>query len=110
MLHICVKLEHLYIRNVNVRWTDRWTDRHDHRLTDHVGLAQARPNYPTCMHKGLVCPSVVVAVSTKITRSQDLGVIASEKSVIKMSDMSKNRVICTSKRLIRTTSATDRFF
>ena len=29
------------------RWTDgqmdRRTDRHDHRLTDHVGLAQARP-------------------------------------------------------------------
>ena len=58
MLHTCVKLEHAYIRNVNVRWTDhgfynpwtdgqtdRWTDRHDHRLTDHVGLAQARPNY-----------------------------------------------------------------
>ena len=52
MLHICVKLEHAYIRNVNVRWThthththtDRQTDRHDHRLTDHVGLAQARPN------------------------------------------------------------------
>ena len=48
MLHTCVKLEHAYIRNVNVRWTDgqmdRWTDRHDHRLTDHVGLAQARPN------------------------------------------------------------------
>ena len=45
MLHICVKLEHAYIRNVNVRWTHRHTDRHDHRLTDHVGLAQARPNY-----------------------------------------------------------------
>ena len=40
MLHICVKLEQTYIRNVNVRWTDR----HDHRLTDHVGLAQARPS------------------------------------------------------------------
>ena len=24
---------------------DTHTDRHDHRLTDHVGLAQARPNY-----------------------------------------------------------------
>ena len=23
---------------------DRRTDRHDHRSTDHVGLAQARPN------------------------------------------------------------------
>ena len=49
MLHICVKLEHAYIRNVNVHWTDRQTDRrtdrHDHRLTDHVGLTQARPNY-----------------------------------------------------------------
>ena len=47
MLHICVKLEHAYIRNVNVRWTHRQMDRdrHDHRLTDHVGLAQARPNY-----------------------------------------------------------------
>ena len=46
MLHICVKLEHAYIRNVNVRWTHTYThtDRHDHRLTDHVGLAQARPN------------------------------------------------------------------
>ena len=44
MLHICVKLEHAYIRNVNVRWTHTHTDRHDHRLTDHVGLAQARPN------------------------------------------------------------------
>ena len=44
MLHICVKLEHAYIRNVNVRWTDR----HDHRLTDHVGLAQARPNEYGC--------------------------------------------------------------
>ena len=44
MLHICVKLEHAYIRNVNDTPTDRQTDRHDHRLTDHVGLAQARPN------------------------------------------------------------------
>ena len=41
MLHICVKLEHAYIRNVNVRWTHR-LDRHNHRLTDHVGLTQAR--------------------------------------------------------------------
>ena len=24
---------------------DGQTDRHNHRLTDHVGLAQARPNY-----------------------------------------------------------------
>ena len=28
MLHICVKLEHAYIRNVNVRWT------HTHTQTD----------------------------------------------------------------------------
>ena len=33
MLHIYVKLEHAYTRNVNVRWTDRQTDRHDHRST-----------------------------------------------------------------------------
>ena len=46
MLHIYIKLEHAYIRNVNVRWTDR----QDHRLTDHVGLAQARLNDLIILH------------------------------------------------------------
>ena len=68
MLHICVKLEHAYIRNVNLRWTHththRQTDRHDHRLTDHVGLAQAR--------RAPIRSSGVVSAYSIVTHTSDM--------------------------------------